>query len=77
MIEEQRPGVNGSVRTVYRVDEQLAADFALQCVYVEKADSDFSANAFRSVILAEVPFCDSMCECRKQGMAVSPNLALR
>ena len=77
VIEEQRPGANGSVRTVHRVDEQLAADFARQCIYIKKADSDFSGNAFRSVIVAEVPFCDSMCACRKQGIAVSPNLAFR
>jgi hypothetical protein len=39
VIEEQRPGANVSVRTVYRVDEQLAADFARQCVYVDQGRS--------------------------------------
>ena len=39
VIEEQRPGANGTVRTVYRVDEQLAADFARQCDYVDQRRS--------------------------------------
>jgi DNA invertase Pin-like site-specific DNA recombinase len=39
VIEEQRPGTNGATRAVYRVDAQLAADLAQQCVYVEQGRS--------------------------------------
>ena len=39
VIEEQRSGTNGATRAAYRVDPQLAADLARQCVYVEQGRS--------------------------------------
>ena len=39
VIEEHRPGTNGTARTVYRVDTQLAAELARHCVYVEQGRS--------------------------------------
>jgi DNA invertase Pin-like site-specific DNA recombinase len=39
VIEEQRPGTNGTSRMVYRVDAELAAELARQCVYVEQGRS--------------------------------------
>jgi DNA invertase Pin-like site-specific DNA recombinase len=39
VIEEHRRGINGTTRAVYRVDAQLAADLAQQCVYVEQGRS--------------------------------------
>ena len=39
VIEEQRSRTNGATRAVYRVDAQLAAELARQCVYVEQGRS--------------------------------------
>ena len=39
VIEECTPGSNGAARTVYRVDAQLAAELARECVYVEQGRS--------------------------------------
>ena len=39
VIEEQRVGTNGTTRTVYRLDPELAAYLASQCVYVEQGKS--------------------------------------
>ena len=39
VIEEPRPGTNGAARAVYRVDAQVAADLARECVYVEQGRS--------------------------------------
>src|SRR5215469_1715253 len=39
VIEEHRQGTNGTTRTVYRVDAQLAAELARHCVYVEQGRS--------------------------------------
>ena len=39
VIEEHRPGTNGTARAVYRVDAQVAAELARECVYVEQGRS--------------------------------------
>ena len=39
VIEEHRTGTSGTTRTVYRVDAQVAADLARECVYVEQGRS--------------------------------------
>jgi putative DNA-invertase from lambdoid prophage Rac len=38
-VIEERPGTNGATRAVCRVQAQLAADLAQQCVYVEQGRS--------------------------------------
>ena len=39
VIEEHRPGTNGTSRTVYHVDAQVVAELARQRVYVEQGRS--------------------------------------
>ena len=36
VIEEHQPGPSGTSRTVFRVDAQVAAELARECVYVEQ-----------------------------------------
>jgi hypothetical protein len=39
VLEEQRTGSNGTGRTLYRLDGQLAAKLAKECIYVEQGRS--------------------------------------